>query len=108
MNQKVILQIRSEAEDIFKSCLHAVDPYQAVKRFVNLKGDRLCLGAVEESKTELDMKKYDRISIVGGGKATAPMARSVEDLLGKRFYKGIINVKYGFKSSDFDQRNHDL
>ena len=96
MDKKLITQMRSEAEEIFRACLEAVDPYQAVKRFVRIEGDRLLLGANDWDKVELDLTCYDRISIVGGGKATAPMARAIEELFGERITKGMINVKYGF------------
>jgi len=89
-------KMRSEAREIFDSCLEPVDPYGAVKRFLHLEGDRMILGMDKGSGIELDLKKYDRISLVGAGKATAPMARAVEELFGERIHKGIIIVKYGF------------
>ncbi|MBW2143054.1 MAG: glycerate kinase [Deltaproteobacteria bacterium] len=96
MNENVLKQMRSEAEEIFRASLGAVNPYQAVKRFVRLKGDKLLLGSDDRDSVELDLTRYNRISIVGGGKATAPMARAVEELFGRRITKGMINVKYGF------------
>ncbi len=96
MYNKLIKQMRSDAEEIFKASLEAVNPYQSVKRFVRVLDDTLLLGADDRGFIELDLTKYDRISIVGGGKATAPMAKAVEDLLGGRIAKGMINVKYGF------------
>jgi hydroxypyruvate reductase len=95
-DHKELETIRSDAREIFKGCLTAVDPYKAVKRFVNLEGDRLVVGMEGESKTELDMTKFDRISLVGAGKATAPMAGAIEELFGERIKKGMINLKYGF------------
>lgn len=95
-HHKELETIRSDAREIFKGCLTAVDPYKAVKRFVNLERDRLVVGMEGESKTELDMTKFDRISLVGAGKATAPMARAIEELFGERIKKGMINLKYGF------------
>jgi glycerate 2-kinase len=89
-------QMRSEAEEIFKSCLQAVDPYEAVRRFVKLEENRLFLGSNPGSKIELDLKKFKRLFLVGAGKATAPMARAMEEILKDRIHKGIINVKYGF------------
>jgi len=89
-------EIRSEVEKIFRSAVKRVDPYEAVRRFVRLDGKQLILGENDQSKTELDMEKYDHIFLVGGGKATAPMARAMEELMGKRVDTGIINVKYGF------------
>jgi hydroxypyruvate reductase len=89
-------KMRSEAEEIFRRCLRAVDPFEAVKGFVHVEGDRFILGTKGQPKTELNLAEFDRISLVGAGKATAPMARAIEDLLGERIQKGIINVKYGF------------
>jgi hydroxypyruvate reductase len=88
--------MRSEAEEIFRCCLRPVDPAGAVKRFVRLEGDRLLIGMEVQSKAELDLNKFERISLVGAGKATAPMARAIEEIFGSRIHKGIINVKYGF------------
>ena len=88
--------MRSQAESIFRASLKRVDPYEAVKRFVRLDGDTLLLHQGSEPEDALDLRKLDRVFVVGGGKATAPMARSVEDTLGQRIRKGIINVKYGF------------
>ena len=96
MNEKLIRQLRSEAEEIFKSSLNAVDPYHAVKRSVHVEGDLLILGDMDHDRVELDLTRYDRVLLIGGGKATAPMARAMEELLGKRISEGMINVKYGF------------
>jgi hydroxypyruvate reductase len=88
--------IRSDAKEIFGGCLTAVDPHRAVKRFVHVQGNRLILGTEEQSITELDLTEFDRILLVGAGKATAPMVRAIEDLFGERIQKGVINLKYGF------------
>ena len=91
-----IKQMRSEAEKVFKAAVERVNPYRAVREFVLLDGERLILGQGEEPKTLLDMASFDHIYLVGGGKATAPMAKALEDLLPGRIGGGIINVKYGF------------
>ncbi len=96
MDDNLLKQIRSEAEEIFKSSVKAVDPYNAVKRFVRVEDNSLILSVKDQTMVKLDLTKYDRISIVGGGKATAPMARAIEDLFGEKIHQGLINVKYGF------------
>lgn len=96
MSQTLLRQLRSEGREIFMASLKAVDPYRAVKRFVRLNGTKVVLGANDRDTRELDLSRYDRICIVGAGKATAPMARAIEDLFGRRIVKGLINVKYGF------------
>lgn len=96
MSERLLRQMRVEAEEIFRSSLEAVDPYQAVKRFVHVEKDRLVIGIDDGHRVELDLTGYDRISLVGGGKATAPMARAVEEVVGNRLDSGMIVVKYGF------------
>ncbi len=94
--RKKLETVRSDAKEIFAGCLTAVDPYKAVKRFVHLQGDRLIVGMEGGPETELDLAEFDRISLVGAGKATAPMAAAIEELFGEKIQKGLINVKYGF------------
>lgn len=91
--------MRTHAEQIFRSSVAAVDPYNAVKRFVLLDGEVLRLGHEGRESQEIDLSLFDRILVVGGGKATAPMAKAVEDILGPRLQGGMINVKYGFTTS---------
>jgi hydroxypyruvate reductase len=93
---KQLETLRADARSIFVHCLKAVDPYEAVKRFVHVKGDRMLLGRKGQANADLDLTKFDSIYLVGAGKATAPMAKAIENLLGERVEKGIINVKYGF------------
>ena len=66
--------MRSQAEKLFLASLKRVDPYEAVRRFVRLDGKRLLLQQEGEPEDVLDLQAYDRIFVVGGGKATAPMA----------------------------------
>ena len=104
--------MRSEAEEIFRSAVAAVNPYAAVRRFVRVEGERLSLGPEEQPMIEMDLSRYERILLVGGGKATAPMARAVEGLLDRRLTRGIITVKYGFgeklSKTDIVEANHPL
>lgn len=70
--------------------LRAVDPEEAVKRHVELEGNRLRVG---ERFYFLD--RFQRIIVTGAGKGTAPMARALEEILGDRLTTGWIIVKYG-------------
>ncbi len=84
-------KLREDALRIFQAALAAVDPEEAVKRHLRrLRGGRL---ALDGDIWELD--RFRRISVVGAGKATAPMAKAVEDLLGERIEGGTIVVKDG-------------
>ncbi len=95
-SENLLDQMRSEAVQCFKASLKPVNPYEAVKRFLHIEGSRIILGQKEKPVAELHIDDYERIFLVGGGKATAPMARAMEDLLGNRITKGLVVVKYGF------------
>jgi len=96
MDEYHLKQMRTEAKAIFRESLRPVNPFGAVKNFLRVEKDQLILGKDGEDQTKLDLKQFKRISLVGGGKATAPMAKAMETLLGDRIQRGMINVKYGF------------
>lgn len=81
---------RVAALEILGAALVAADPGEAVKRFLRLEGDRL-----QVAGRSYDLKAYERIIVVGGGKAGSAMASAVEDVLGDRVHAGVVNVKYG-------------
>ena len=85
-----LASMRQQAEEIFRAALKAVDPVEAVFRYVKLVEDTLHVG-----EHRFELKDYDRILVVGAGKAGAPMARALEDLLGDRISAGVIVVKEG-------------
>jgi hydroxypyruvate reductase len=72
------------------AALAAVEPGAAVRRAVQRRGDQLYVGGQRH-----DLAAYDRAWIVGGGKAGAPMAAALWQLLDDRIVGGTVNVKYG-------------
>lgn len=85
---------RAHLQQIFRAGLARVDPYQAIRRHVRLAGSQL-LVTTEEQSLRLDLDQFRRVILLGAGKATAPMARAFEDLLGARLDAGFICVKEG-------------
>ena len=96
MDLSVIDSMRRESREIFLEAIAAVDPYAAVKRALRLEGHELVAGQGDNVLRCFNLTEVDRILVVGGGKATAPMAKAVEEILGPRIWKGHIVVKYGF------------
>ena len=84
------IPMRQQAEEIFRAALKAVDPIEAVFRYVKLAD-----GVLQVGERRFEFEDYDRILVVGAGKAGAPMARALEDLLGDRISDGVIVVKEG-------------
>ena len=82
--------LRKHALEVFHAALKAVDPVEAVLRYVRVNTDTIQVG-----EHVFAFNDYDRILVVGAGKAGAPMARALEDLLGDRISDGVVVVKEG-------------
>ncbi|MBI5896733.1 MAG: DUF4147 domain-containing protein [Desulfobacterales bacterium] len=82
--------MRAQAEAIFRAGLRAAEPATAIQRLCHLEDNRLRIADIC-----FDLALVERILVVGAGKATAAMARAMEELLGDRITAGLISVKYG-------------
>jgi glycerate 2-kinase len=82
--------VRKHALQIFRAALEAADPYAAVLRHLQFDGRTLIAG-----RRRYRMADFDRVQVIGAGKATAAMARAVERVLGRRIAGGMINVLDG-------------
>ncbi len=69
--------------DIFQSALRAVDPYRATARHG------------QEILSLYERGPYNRLIIIGFGKAVSPMMRAIIDRMGKRITEGVAITKYG-------------
>ena len=80
---------RSPAHELALDCLaagiEAAQPEAAVARHVSLSGDTL--GVMDET---YDLADYDRVLVLGGGKAAAGLVRALYDLLGDRIDGGAV------------------
>ena len=85
-----IQTMRDDAVKIFFAGLQAVEPGAAVKNYCRIDGDRFFIG-----DRLYDLSRFNNVFVIGAGKASAPMAAALEDLIGKRITDGILNVKYG-------------
>lgn len=83
-------EIREHLESIFRAGLEAVDPRKAVERVLSRRGSELTVAGRSYS-----LGSYERVFVIGAGKAAAPMASALERLLGERLTAGSITVKYG-------------
>ncbi len=76
--------------EIFRAALAAADPEKAVARVVSFDGRVLTV-----ARRRYDLSRYDRIRVIGAGKASRAMARALERILGRRIEGGWINVPDG-------------
>jgi glycerate 2-kinase len=75
------------ALDCVEAGIRAADPERATSERIRLEGDRLHI--VDAS---YDLTAYDRVVVLGGGKAAAGIARGLEAALGDRLAAGVVAV----------------
>jgi len=82
--------LRQHALDIFQAGLDAVDPVESIFRHVKVSADVL-----EICGQRFVLSNFEKIIVVGAGKAGALMGRALEQLLGNRIVDGVIVTKQG-------------
>jgi len=95
MQHNFLEQMRSTVRSLYNVALESADPYKAVINHVRKKGNVL-----EIDGQKYDLLRYKNIYVVGSGKATAGMAKAIEDILTKReqgdlITDGQISIGYG-------------
>jgi len=88
-------KIINDLKGIFFKAVEEVNPYRIIKEHVSIDKNKLII-YVENQTYSFDLEKFKRIVVLGAGKATARMAKAIEDILGERIDEGIISVKYGY------------
>ncbi len=88
--------MKEHALEIFRAAVAAADPAGAVRRHVDLEGDTLVVRTPEGPVgVPLPARDTGRVLVIGAGKASAVMARALEELLGDRITGGLVCVKDG-------------
>jgi hydroxypyruvate reductase len=82
---------KDELRAVFDEVIEACDPQRLVADHVRLDDSALCVG-----ERRYDLDAYDKIYVVGAGKAAAPMAVGLEDILGNRIDEGLVVVREGY------------
>lgn len=75
-----------------KAALASAHAGHAVTRTVRRDGDDLIIG-----RRRYRLSNYERLVVVGAGKAAATMARAIEPILGRHFTEGLVITKYGHR-----------
>jgi glycerate-2-kinase/FAD/FMN-containing dehydrogenase/Fe-S oxidoreductase len=80
---------QADARSIFEAALQRVLPEPALRRYVALDSPA---GILTVAKKRYDLSKYERILVVGGGKAARRTAVELVNILGNRITAGVLNV----------------
>jgi glycerate-2-kinase len=77
---------------MLRQALGSAHAGHALQNSLQKNGDVLRIGRVR-----YDLRDYERVVVVGAGKASAAMARAIEPILGRRLEGGFVIVKYGHR-----------
>lgn len=81
-----LIDLRQAAREIFFEALKSVDPAAALRRVVQLTDSQL---QIVETTFNLETKK--EVYAIALGKAARPMARSLQEILGRRLTAGVVS-----------------
>lgn len=85
---------RTVLETAFSRALERVDPWQMVHDSLDVEGDCLAVRGLDRA---FDLSEFKRVVLLGAGKAGAPMARAVQELLGPHIAESLVLVKHGHR-----------
>ncbi len=86
----ILKKIRRDAITIYNAALKAVDPIRCINQMCSLKNNILKI-----KLKKYDLQEFEKIIVIGAGKASAAMASALETILGNRINSGCIITKYG-------------
>ncbi len=81
---------RALALKSLESALNAIDPKQLMKSKLSLKNSIL-----KVNRYSFDLKKFENVYVIGGGKASGSMAEALEQILGQYITNGLVNIPHG-------------
>ena len=76
---------------IFAAGVNAVRGYDAVRSVVKLTHNTLGIAG-----KKYRLSSFNRIVVLGAGKASYDMARALDEILGRRINEGVVITKYGY------------
>ena len=79
---------KKKIETILNAALGSVDPVACVKNNINIRNQKINI-----SELEIDRCDYNKIFVIGIGKAVIPMAIGINDLLGHEIESGFLISK---------------
>lgn len=83
----------NDIQQILSACIDAVEPGNAIRRFVNREKNLLF---IDNQKYDLD--EFDNVTVLGLGKATEAMSLALLDVLGSYPSRGLLIPKQAFAS----------
>jgi glycerate 2-kinase len=81
--------------DLFVKAVAAVDPSKRLGEMIRIEKDCLFIRSKKDEEKVFNLNTFNRIFLIGTGKAAASMALAIEEIFADRIAKGTITTKYG-------------
>ena len=88
-------ELKDISKTIFSKAIEAVDPCERLNEIVKIEKNRLIIRTEEKLEKYFNLDSFQKIFLIGSGKASAPMAQAIEKIFGDRMTKGVMTTKYG-------------
>ncbi len=95
--------LEQDLKKIYTTAIRAVDPDRSIRNTLALKEDTLVIGeGVFQADRSIPSQEFShdlssgRLFVVGAGKGSARMAKTVEAILGDTIHEGVVITKYGY------------
>jgi glycerate 2-kinase len=82
--------LRCVALDIAENAIAAADPGPVARRILIFDGNSLKVG-----DRTFDLANNTRVFVIGAGKASYPIAKAIDEIIGSRIHRGLITCKEG-------------
>jgi len=95
MNNETLI---SDVKAFFLAGIQAVHPHKLIDEKLSFENNSLIISDISGTTEEIDLRDYEKIIIIGTGKAAAVMAEKLEELFITANIKisGLVVTKYGF------------
>jgi len=78
---------------LISEIVQSVQPDHLIQKKVSVSGNRI---KIQGTNLEYDLSMFKKVHIIGSGKASAAMAKSIEKIIGEKLAGGVANTRYGY------------
>jgi len=98
MNDSITNKLQRDAITFFEAGIEASTPKKIFPDKIHLQNDILNIKDINGNDASFDLKIYNRLTVIGSGKASTAMAKELETIFGDRISDGIVVTKDDFEN----------
>ncbi|MFB3057980.1 MAG: DUF4147 domain-containing protein, partial [Ignavibacteriaceae bacterium] len=98
MKDKLLIKLCEDAITLFYVGIKAASPSILIPNNMLLEENILTISDINGISKSFNLNNFDRITVIGAGKASTSMAYEVGKILGDKIYDGLVVTKYNFRS----------